>query len=108
MCPRPPQLSDTEMADLASQLRDVAAFEDALPAAIGVAGDWPELTRVRRDALREVRRLAAIVMEPLWPRTACLSCLGRGIYLIDAEIDPDFQACRRCLTTGMRLISGRA
>ena len=56
-----------------------------------MVGDWPELTVARRESLREVRRLAATVKHPLWPRSSCLNCRGHGMCLIDAEIDPDFQ-----------------
>ena len=96
--------TDAELATLAGQLQDaVTMFEGALPTGIGTVGDWPELTAGRRESLPEVRRLAAMVKQPLWPRSSCLSCGGHGMYLIDVEIDPDFQPCRRCLTTGMRL-----
>ena len=96
--------TDAELAGLANELRDaVTTFEGALPQRLGTVGDWPELTPARRESLREVRRLATLVKQPLWPRSSCLSCGGHGMYLIDAEIDPDFRPCRRCLTTGMRL-----
>jgi hypothetical protein len=98
-----PRAEPTE-SELAKQLQDaVAAFEGALPTGIETVGGWPELTAVRRESLREVRRLAAIVKQSRWPRSPCLSCGGHGVYLIDAEVDVDFQPCRRCLTTGMRL-----
>jgi hypothetical protein len=98
------QLTEAELAALAKELQDaVATFEGGLLAGVGTIGAWPELTDVRRDGLRKVRRLAAMVKQPMWPRHSCLSCGGHGVYLIDAEIDLDFQPCRRCLTAGMRL-----
>jgi hypothetical protein len=70
----------------------VVTFEGGLPVGVGTIGAWPELTDLRRDELQKVRRLAAMVQQPMWPRHSCLSCGGHGVYLIDAEIDLDFQA----------------
>jgi hypothetical protein len=79
--------TDAALATLAGQLQDaVTTFEGALPTGIGTVGDWPELTAVRWESLREVRRLAAMVKQPPWPRSSCLSCGGHGMYLIDVEI----------------------
>ena len=109
-------MTDEQAEQLIAQLRTaVELFEAQLPADhgrvdSGWAGPWPDLTEDRRAALWQVREAvedAAAVPVGRWPRTRCLGCGGYGWYMIDPEVDPDLQPCRRCLTTGLLLHTRR-
>jgi hypothetical protein len=107
-------VADEQAEQLLEQLRAaVEEFEALLPTDAGRidsgwAGPWPKLTPDVRAALRQVREAAESavpVPRTRWPRRTCLGCAGHGWFLIDPEIDPDVQACRRCLATGLLLHS---
>jgi hypothetical protein len=90
--------TDAELDALANELRGaVTTFEDTLPQDLGM------VVTGQNSHLRGGSHSVGFADWPPWSNSLCGPGLVPELRGPRHVIDPDFQPCRRCLTTGMRL-----